>query len=67
VAAAFVGSVIADLVTLAVGVLVLDATLAALPADLVLAAATLNAALAAVALFPARTIARRIVVEEPSW
>jgi hypothetical protein len=39
----------------------------ALPGDLVLAAATLNAAIVGLLLFPARTLALRFGDEAPGW
>jgi rod shape-determining protein MreD len=66
--AAFVGSLVADGLGLLIGQLVLDTGAARIPAELLLAAATLNAALTAVLLFPARAIARRSALEEsPAW
>ena len=68
VVAAFGASIVADLLSLAINQLVLDTGVASLPGDLLLAAATLNAGVAAVLLFPARVIARRWVLDEsPAW
>lgn len=68
IVATLVGSIVADLVSLGIARLVTDADGGALPFDLILAAATLNAAVAAVLLYPARLIASRYVAEEaPAW
>jgi rod shape-determining protein MreD len=68
VVATFVGSIVADLVMLGISQLVTDAAATAIPVDLILAAATLNAAIAALLLYPARLIAARYVAEEaPAW
>jgi rod shape-determining protein MreD len=68
VVAAFVGSIVADLITLGVAALVGDAALGEIPAELILTAAVLNAALTALLLAPARLIARRWPPEEaPAW
>jgi rod shape-determining protein MreD len=68
VVATFVGSIVADVMSIAISVLVLDAAVASLPGELVIAAATLNAAIAAILLFPARTLARRYVLDDaPAW
>ena len=64
VLAAFVGSIVADLVLIGVGQLVGDAPAASVPLGTILAAATLNAAIAALVLYPARLVARRYVVDE---
>jgi rod shape-determining protein MreD len=64
VAATFAGSIVADVVALSIETLVLDTPIASVPGDLVLAAATLNAAIAAILLYPVRTIARRYVLDE---
>jgi rod shape-determining protein MreD len=68
VVATFVGSIVADVVMLGISQLVTDAAATAIPVDLILAAATLNAAIAALLLYPARLIAARYVAEEaPAW
>lgn len=68
VAAAFGGSLVADALSLGIGRLVLDTTVASVPVDLLLAAATLNAAVTAVLVLPARAIARRNLLDEsPAW
>ena len=64
VLAAFVGSVVADLLVLGLGALVGDAVLVGLPTDIILAAAVLNAVICALAVVPARAIATRYVVDE---
>jgi rod shape-determining protein MreD len=68
VAATFVGSIVVDLVSLGVSQLVTEAAATTLPFDLILAAATLNAAIAALLLYPARLVAGRYVADEaPAW
>lgn len=68
VVAAFAGSVLADVVSLVVGGLVTDAVVRTVPVDLVLGAATLNAALCALLLVPARALAARHVPDDaPAW
>lgn len=68
VAAAFVGSVLTDLGSLLVSQLVSDAVAAAPPFDILLRAAILNAAIVALLLYPARTLAQRYAPEEaPAW
>jgi rod shape-determining protein MreD len=68
IAATFLGSVVADLITLGITQLVTDAAPTSIPFDLILAAATLNAAIAAILLYPARLIAARYVADEaPAW
>jgi rod shape-determining protein MreD len=69
IVAVFLGSIVADVGSLAVNQLVDDAPiLAGVPTQLVLGAAFLNATLAAVVLYPARLAARRYSVDEqPSW
>lgn len=62
--ATFLGSVVADLGTLAIGQLVGASALGRVPFDLILAAATLNAAIAAIVLYPARVLAARYVPDE---
>jgi rod shape-determining protein MreD len=65
VVAVFVGSIVADLVSLAVGQLVADAPLlGGIPIELILAAATLNAVIGAALLYPARTIVLRYAPDE---
>ena len=68
IAATFVSSILVDTISLGVSQLVTDAAPTAVPIDLILAAATLNAAIAALLLYPARLVARRYVAEEaPAW
>jgi rod shape-determining protein MreD len=68
IAATFVGSIVADLITLGITQLVTDAAPTSIPVDLILAAATLNAAITAILLYPARLVAARYVPEEaPAW
>jgi rod shape-determining protein MreD len=68
VIAAFLGSIVADLVTIGVGALVGDVAFGAIPLELILAAAVLNAALTAILLVPARMIVRRWPPDEaPAW
>ena len=67
VAAAFVGSILADVSSLLISQLVTDAVAAALPFDILLRAAILNAALVAVLLYPARALAQRYAPEAPAW
>ncbi len=68
VAAAFAGSIVADLTTLAIGQLVGDVDIGALPIDLILGAAVLNAGLTAIFLYPARMAVNRWMPEEaPAW
>jgi len=64
VVATFVGSLVADLVGLGVNQLVGDVVLTGLPADLLLAAATLNAAVAALVMLPARALVGRYAPDE---
>jgi rod shape-determining protein MreD len=67
VAAVLVGSIVADALTLAIGQLVADAAVSGgIPADTVVAAAVLNAAIAALLLAPARLLAARYASEEAS-
>ena len=64
VLATFVGSAVADVVSILVRQLVSDASTSALPFDIVLGAATLNAFVAAIVLYPARALTARYVSEE---
>jgi rod shape-determining protein MreD len=64
VAATFVGSLVADAIGLGVNQLVGDAVVSDLPADLMLGAATLNAAVAALVMLPARALAGRYAPDE---
>jgi hypothetical protein len=68
IAATFAGSIVADLLALGISQLVTDAAATAIPVDLILAAATLNAAVAGLLLYPARLVAARYVADEaPAW
>jgi rod shape-determining protein MreD len=68
IAATFAGSILADLVALGISQLVTDAAPTSIPVDLILAAATLNAAIAALLLYPARLVAARYAAEgAPAW
>lgn len=67
VAAAFAGSLIADAVSIGAAQLVADSPTLVVPGELVLAAATLNAAIVGLLLLPARTLALRFGDEAPSW
>ncbi len=68
VAAAFVGSIVADVGSLLISQLVTDAVTAAPPFDILLKAAALNAAIVALLLYPARALAQRYAPEEaPAW
>jgi hypothetical protein len=62
--ATFLGSILADLGTLAIGQLVGDVRIGRIPVDLIGAAAVLNAAIAALLLYPARAAASRYAPDE---
>jgi len=64
VVATFVGSLVADIVGLGVNQLVGDVVLTGLPADLLLGAATLNAAVAALVMLPTRALVGRYAPDE---
>ncbi|HEX6475078.1 MAG TPA: rod shape-determining protein MreD [Candidatus Limnocylindria bacterium] len=65
--AAFAGSILADLVILGIR-LMAEGPMLGNPIDLILPAAVLNAAITGVLLYPARMMARRLVLEErPAW
>jgi rod shape-determining protein MreD len=65
--AAFVGSLLADLVIIGVYRL-MGALTVGVPLDLMLPAATLNAAIVGLLLYPARLATRRLMlVEKPAW
>ena len=64
VMATFLGSILADLGTLAIGQLVGDVRIGRIPVDLIGGAAVLNAAIAAVLLYPARAAASRYAPDE---
>jgi rod shape-determining protein MreD len=66
--AAFVGSILADLIILGVFRLMANMPATGVPIDLILPAAVLNAALTGVLLYPSRLLARRLILEEkPAW
>ena len=68
IAAAFIGSIVADVGTLFIGQLVADATPAGPPFDIILIAALLNAAIVGILLLPARALAVRYAPEDvPAW
>lgn len=68
IAAAFIGSIVADVGTLFIGQLVEDATPAGPPFDIILIAALLNAAIVGILLMPARALAVRYAPEDaPAW
>ena len=68
VAAAFIGSIVADVGSLFISQLVTDAVAAPPPFDVLLAAAVLNAGIVAILLYPARVLSRRYAPEEaPAW
>jgi rod shape-determining protein MreD len=64
VIAAFAGSVIADMLLVGVGQLVGEGRGAAIPFEIIVAAGSLNAAIVALALYPARVLAGRYAVDE---
>jgi rod shape-determining protein MreD len=64
VLATFVGSLVADLVSLGLNQLVGDVVITRLPFDLLLGAATLNAAVAALVMLPARMVVGRYAPDE---
>jgi rod shape-determining protein MreD len=65
--AGFVGSILADLVIIGVFRLLGD-VVPAIPVNLILPAAVLNAAIVGLLLYPARLAARRVMPEErPAW
>jgi cell shape-determining protein MreD len=64
IVATFLGSIVGDLVGLAVAQLVSDASVGAVPTDLIVSAAVLNTVIAAILLVPARAIAARTVPDE---
>ncbi len=66
IAAAAIGSLVADVVSLGLAQLVGDAAIGAVPGDLLLRAASLNAVVAALVLVPARMLAARYVADEAS-
>jgi rod shape-determining protein MreD len=64
VVATFVGSLVADVVVIGVSQLVGGVVVTGLPADLMLGAATLNAAVAALVMLPARALVGRYAPDE---
>ena len=62
--AVFAGSVVADVVSLAIGQLVADAVVRSFPIDLILGAAVLNAAVCGLLLYPARVASARWATDE---
>lgn len=65
---AFVGSIVADLATLGISQLVSDASIAGIPVGVMLAAGLLNAALAALLVYPMRAAIGRWAADElPAW
>ncbi len=68
VIAAFAGSIVADLGTLAISQMVTEAVPSTPPLELLLRAAALNAVIVALLLYPARAIVRRYAPEDaPAW
>ena len=68
IAAAFIGSIVADVGTLFIGQLVAYAAPAGPPFDIILIAALLNAAIVGILLLPARALAVRYAPEDaPAW
>jgi rod shape-determining protein MreD len=68
IGAAFAGSIAADALTLAIGQLVGGVAVGTVPGGLILGAAALNAVIAAILLFPARSVAARWIADEsPAW
>lgn len=68
VAAAFVGSIVADVGSMFVSQLVAEAGPTGPPFDIIVVAAILNAAIVALLLLPARALAKRSTPEDaPAW
>lgn len=66
--AAFVASLLADLVVIGVFRLMADALNVGVPFELMLPTAVLNAAIVGLLLYPSRLATRRLVLEEkPAW
>jgi rod shape-determining protein MreD len=66
--AAFAGSIVADVATLGIGQLVSDAAIIGLPIGVIVGAAILNAAIAALLVYPIRAAIGRWAVDElPAW
>ena len=64
VLATFAGSIVADVASLAISRLVGNAAIEGMPFELILGAATLNAAITALVLYPARILASRWAPDE---
>jgi rod shape-determining protein MreD len=68
VLAALAGSIVADVATLGINQLVSDAAIIGLPIGVILGAALLNAAIAALLVYPIRTAIGRWAADElPAW
>jgi rod shape-determining protein MreD len=68
VLAAFAGSIVADVATLGINQLVSDAAIIGLPIGVILGAALLNAAIAALLVYPIRAAIGRWAADElPAW
>ncbi len=68
VAAAFIGSIVADIGSLLISQLVSEASPSAPPFEIILAAALLNAVIVGLLLIPARALALRYSPEDaPAW
>ena len=68
VVAAFAGSIVADAATLGISQLVSDAAIIGVPTGVILGAALLNAAIAALLVYPMRAALGRWAVDElPAW
>ena len=68
IVAAFIGSIIADLLAFLIARLVADAAPSPPPFEMILAAAALNAAIVGLLLLPARALASRYLPEDaPAW
>ena len=68
VLATFVGSAVLDVLSILVRQLVSDASASTMPFDIILGAATLNALIAAVVLYPVRALTARYLPDEsPAW
>ena len=68
VLAALAGSIVADVATLGIGQLVSDAAIIGVPTGVILGAAFLNAAIAALLVYPMRAAVARWAIDElPAW
>ena len=68
VLAALAGSIVADVATLGIGQLVSDAAIIGAPTGVILGAAFLNAAIAALLVYPMRAAVARWAIDElPAW